>query len=126
MGVLRPPLTIPEPDEFALLDWLNLRLSVNDVVRWDITASLVFKAAETISELSTLAEHRAQRRASRRNAKLLRPESSTGGPTPARLAARASLLRSFPAFAEPEYLKPRDILRATIRGADARIDLASR
>jgi 2-keto-4-pentenoate hydratase/2-oxohepta-3-ene-1,7-dioic acid hydratase in catechol pathway len=56
MGVLRPPLTILEPDEFALLDRLDLRLSVNDVVRWDITASLVFKAAETISELSTLAD----------------------------------------------------------------------
>jgi len=51
-----PWLTVLEPDEFALLDRLDLRLAVNGAVRQsDSTANLVFKPAETISELSTFA-----------------------------------------------------------------------
>ena len=51
-----PWLTVLEPQEFALLDNLDLRLSVNGVLRQsDTTANLVFKPAETISELSTFA-----------------------------------------------------------------------
>jgi 2-keto-4-pentenoate hydratase/2-oxohepta-3-ene-1,7-dioic acid hydratase in catechol pathway len=51
-----PWLTVPEPDEFAFLDDLELQLTVNDAVRQrDSTKNLVFKPAETISELSTFA-----------------------------------------------------------------------
>src|SRR4029077_16018450 len=43
-----PWLTILEPQEFALLDDLDLRLSVNGVLRQnDTTANLVFQPAET-------------------------------------------------------------------------------
>jgi len=51
-----PWLTVPEPDEFAGLDDLELLLTVYDAVRQrDSTRNLVFKSAETISELSTFA-----------------------------------------------------------------------
>src|ERR1700688_1988180 len=48
-----PWLTVLEPQEFAMLDTLDLRLLVNGVLRQnDTTANLVFKPAETITELS--------------------------------------------------------------------------
>ena len=51
-----PWLTVLEPDEFACLDDLQLQLSVNGRVRQrDTTKNLVFKPAETISELTTFA-----------------------------------------------------------------------
>ena len=51
-----PWLTVLEPQEFAMLDNLDLRLLVNGVLRQnDTTANLVFKPAETITELSTFA-----------------------------------------------------------------------
>ena len=51
-----PWLTVPEPEEFALIDDLDLKLAVNGEVRQsDSTKNLVFKPAETISELSTFA-----------------------------------------------------------------------
>jgi 2-keto-4-pentenoate hydratase/2-oxohepta-3-ene-1,7-dioic acid hydratase in catechol pathway len=122
-----PRLAILEPDEFALLDRLDLRLSVNDVVRQnDTTANLVFKPAETISELSTFAD--------------IAPGDVLLTGTPSGCALRVppppvrrllGLLpeRRFWALflssqgRRPEYLKPGDIMKATIRGADGRIDL---
>ena len=51
-----PWLTVPDADEFARLDDLELLLTVNGAVRQkDSTKNLVFKPAETISELSTFA-----------------------------------------------------------------------
>ncbi len=51
-----PWLTVLEPDEFTCLDDLQLQLSVNGRVRQrDMTKNLVFKPAETISELTTFA-----------------------------------------------------------------------
>jgi 2-keto-4-pentenoate hydratase/2-oxohepta-3-ene-1,7-dioic acid hydratase in catechol pathway len=51
-----PWLTVLEPDEFACLDDLQLQLSVNGRARQrDTTKNLVFKPAETISELTTFA-----------------------------------------------------------------------
>src|SRR6201998_204226 len=51
-----PWLTVLEPDEFACLDQLELTLSVNGAPRRrDVTRNLVYKPAETISELSTFA-----------------------------------------------------------------------
>jgi 2-keto-4-pentenoate hydratase/2-oxohepta-3-ene-1,7-dioic acid hydratase in catechol pathway len=122
-----PRLTIFEPDEFALLDQLALRLSVNDVVRQDdTTANLVFKPAETISELSTFAD--------------IAPGDVLLTGTPSGCALRVpppSLRRLLGLLPErrfwslflssqrrqPGYLKPGDIMKATIRGADGQIDL---
>ena len=54
-----PWLTVLEPEEFAYLDQLELQLSVNGSTRQrDTTKNLVFKPAETISELSTFADVR--------------------------------------------------------------------
>lgn len=51
-----PWLTVLEREEFGGIDDLELQLSVNGTVRQhDSTSSLVFKPAETISELSTFA-----------------------------------------------------------------------
>jgi 2-keto-4-pentenoate hydratase/2-oxohepta-3-ene-1,7-dioic acid hydratase in catechol pathway len=122
-----PPLAILEPDEFARLDRLDLRLSVNGVVRQDdTTANLVFKPTETISELSTFAD--------------IAPGDVLLTGTPSGCALRVppqpirrllGLLpeRRFWALflssqsRRSEYLKPGDIMKATIRGADGRIDL---
>jgi 2-keto-4-pentenoate hydratase/2-oxohepta-3-ene-1,7-dioic acid hydratase in catechol pathway len=122
-----PRLAILEPDEFALLDRLDLRLSVNDALRQDdTTGNLVFKPAETISELSTFAD--------------IAPGDVLLTGTPSGCALRVppppvrrllGLLpeRRFWALflssqsRRPEYLKRGDVMRATIRGADARIDL---
>jgi 2-keto-4-pentenoate hydratase/2-oxohepta-3-ene-1,7-dioic acid hydratase in catechol pathway len=122
-----PRLTIFEPNEFALLDRLDLRLSVNGVLRQDdTTANLVFKPAETISELSTFAD--------------IAPGDVLLTGTPSGCALRVppppvrrllGLLpeRRFWALflssqrRRPEYLKPGDIMKATIRCADGGIDL---
>ncbi|WP_262266124.1 fumarylacetoacetate hydrolase family protein [Microvirga yunnanensis] len=51
-----PWLTVLDREEFAKIDDLELQLSVNGTVRQhDNTSALVFKPAETISELSTFA-----------------------------------------------------------------------
>jgi 2-keto-4-pentenoate hydratase/2-oxohepta-3-ene-1,7-dioic acid hydratase in catechol pathway len=51
-----PWLTVLEPEEFSYLEALELQLSVNgNVRRRDTTKNLVFKPAETISELSAFA-----------------------------------------------------------------------
>ncbi len=53
---LGPWLTVLEDDEFSLIERLELNLSVNGVTRQhDSTRNLVFKPAETISELSIFA-----------------------------------------------------------------------
>ena len=53
---LGPWLTVLDDDEFSLIEGLELNLSVNGVTRQrDSTQNLVFKPAETISELSTFA-----------------------------------------------------------------------
>ena len=52
-----PYLTVPERNEFALLDDLLLTLAVNGAVRQkDSTANLVFKPAETLAELTTFSD----------------------------------------------------------------------
>lgn len=122
-----PWLTVLEPGEFALIDNLDLRLSVNGAVRQDDnTANLVFKPAETISELSTFAN--------------VAPGDMLLTGTPSGCALRVPppmvrrILQLLPErqFWElfvasqrrrPEYLKPGDAMTATIRSADGRLDL---
>ena len=124
---LGPWLTVLEPNEFMLLDQLDLQLRVNDAVRQhDTTANLVFKPWETISELSTFANAapgdvlltgtpsgcalRVPPPAVRRLVQLL-PERTFW-----RLFIRSQGRRA-------EYLKPGDRIIATIRSVDGRLDL---
>jgi 2-keto-4-pentenoate hydratase/2-oxohepta-3-ene-1,7-dioic acid hydratase in catechol pathway len=122
-----PWLTVLDPEEFGLLDDLDLRLSVNGTLRQsDTTANLVFKPAETISELSTFAN--------------IAPGDVLLTGTPSGCALRVPppmVRRIFQLLPErkfwelfvssqrrrPEYLEPGDSMTATIRGADARFDL---
>jgi len=122
-----PRLTILEPHEFAWLDNLDLRLSVNGVLRQsDTTANLVFQPAETISELSTFAD--------------IAPGDVLLTGTPSGCALRVPppmirhVLQLLPErrfcklfvssqLRRPQYLKPGDTMSATIRSADGRLDL---
>ena len=122
-----PWLTVLEPDEFACLDDLQLQLSVNGRVRQrDTTKNLVFKPAETISELTTFANIapgdvlltgtpsgcalRVPPPALRRLLQLL-PEQTLW-----RLFLKAQGRRR-------EYLRAGDRISARIWSADGRIDL---
>lgn len=122
-----PWLTVLERDEFPRIDDLMLELDVNGAARQrDTTANLVFKPAETISELSTFANIAA-------GDVLL-----TG--TPSGCALRVPpppvrrLLQVLPERVlwklflngqgrRPQYLKPGDRVSARIRSRDGAIDL---
>ena len=122
-----PWLTVLEPDEFGELDRLDLRLSVNGVTRQsDSTANLVFKPAETITELSTFADIAA-------GDVLL-----TGTPAGCALRVPPPAVRKIVQLLperqfwklflktqsrRPQYLQPGDRINATIRSADGRFDL---
>ena len=125
---LGPYLAVPEPEDFASLERLTLTLWVNDQVRQqDSTANLVYKPAETMTELSQFSD--------------LSPGDVllTGTPAGCALRAPPPLLRRLmqallpePALwatfvraqsRRPQYLRPGDVVRATIRGDDGRIDL---
>lgn len=122
-----PWLSVLEPEDFSLIDNLVLRLSVNGEIRQhDSTANLVFKPAETISELSTFAN--------------IAPGDVllTGTPNGCALRVPPPMLRRilqllpeqkfWDLFVSTqrrrrEYLKPGDAMTATIRSIDARLDL---
>ena len=122
-----PWLTILEPQEFALLDNLDLRLSVNGVLRQnDTTANLVFKPAETISELSTFAN------IAPGDVLLTGTPSGCALHVPPPLIRRVLQLLPERRFWElfissqrrrSDYLKLGDTITATIRSADGRLDL---
>jgi 2-keto-4-pentenoate hydratase/2-oxohepta-3-ene-1,7-dioic acid hydratase in catechol pathway len=124
---LGPWLTALEDDEFGRLDDLELELTVNGATRQrDSTRNLVFKPAETISELSTFANIapgdvlltgtpagcalRVPRPAVRRIVQLL-PERQFWT-----LFLKSQSRR-------PQYLRPGDQIRARIFSADGRLDL---
>jgi 2-keto-4-pentenoate hydratase/2-oxohepta-3-ene-1,7-dioic acid hydratase in catechol pathway len=122
-----PWLTVLEPEEFVYLDQLELQLSVNGSSRQrDTTKNLVFKPAETISELSTFAS--------------VVPGDVLLTGTPSGCALRVPpapirrLLQLLPErqfwnlFVKaqrrrPQYLQPGDLINAQIYSADGRIDL---
>jgi 2-keto-4-pentenoate hydratase/2-oxohepta-3-ene-1,7-dioic acid hydratase in catechol pathway len=124
---LGPWLTVFEPNEFALVDNLDLQLRVNDTVRQnDTTANLVFKPWETVSELSTFAN--------------VAPGDVLLTGTPSGCALRVPppavrrLIQLLPERAfwrlfvksqsrRAEYLKSGDAMTATIRSPDGRLDL---
>jgi 2-keto-4-pentenoate hydratase/2-oxohepta-3-ene-1,7-dioic acid hydratase in catechol pathway len=122
-----PWLTVLEPEEFVYLDQLELQLSVNGSTRQrDTTKNLVFKPAETISELSTFAS--------------VVPGDVLLTGTPSGCALRVPpapirrLLQLLPdrqfwnLFVKaqrrrPQYLQPGDLINAEIYSADGRVDL---
>ena len=125
---LGPYLSVLEREEFAYLDEITLTLAVNGEVRQhDETRNLVFKPAETITELSTFSDIAA-------GDVLL-----TGTPSGCALRVPPPLLRKFMQLVLPEqkfwatfkkmqgrraqYLKPGDVMTATIASADRVIDL---
>lgn len=110
------------------MDQLTLTLKVNDAVRQqDTTANLVFKPAETITELSTFCD--------------LAPGDvlMTGTPAGCALRAPPPLVRRLMQFVlsepqlgatftrvqarRPQYLGSGDVLRGTTASADGVIDL---
>jgi 2-keto-4-pentenoate hydratase/2-oxohepta-3-ene-1,7-dioic acid hydratase in catechol pathway len=77
-----PYLTVPERNEFALLNDLLLTLAVNGAVRQkDSTANLVFKPVETLAELTTFSDLSPRRSD---------PDRHAGGMRAARAAAAAA------------------------------------
>jgi 2-keto-4-pentenoate hydratase/2-oxohepta-3-ene-1,7-dioic acid hydratase in catechol pathway len=125
---LGPHLAVLERSELRYLDQLMLTLTVNDSVRQrDSTANLVYKPAETLTELSTFCDLspgdvlltgtpagcalRPPRRFVRNLMQLVFPEP--------RLWAMFTRMQS----KRSEYLAPGDVVRARIASADRAIDL---
>ena len=89
-----PWLTMPEPEEFALIDDLDLKLAVNGEVRQsDSTKNLVFKPAETLAYISTIIT--------------LEPGDVVSTGTPGGVGD---------ARQPPVYLRPGQVVRTTIEG----------
>jgi 2-keto-4-pentenoate hydratase/2-oxohepta-3-ene-1,7-dioic acid hydratase in catechol pathway len=122
-----PWLTVLEPEEFAYLDQLELQLSVNGSLRQrDTTKNLVFKPAETISELSTFAN------VTTGDVVLTGTPSGCAlriPPAPIRKLLQLLPERQFWSLfvraqrRRPQYLQPGDVINAYIHSADGRIDL---
>ena len=124
---LGPWLTVLEEDEFNLIECLELNLSVNGATRQsDSTRNLVFKPAETISELSTFAN--------------IAPGDVLLTGTPSGCALRVpppAIRRIVQLLPErqfwklflksqgrrPQYLRPGDRISARIASHDGRLDL---
>ena len=124
---LGPWLTVLEDDEFDRLGDLELELTVNGAMRQrDSTRNLVFKPAETVSELSTFAN--------------IAPGDVLLTGTPAGCALRVPppavrrIVQLLPdrqfwtlflksQSRRPQYLRPGDQIRARIFSADGRLDL---
>lgn len=123
-----PYLTVLEPGEFHYLDRLDLSLSVNGAERQrDTTRNLVFKPAETITELSTFSD--------------MAPGDVllTGTPSGCALRVPPPALRKLMQLLLPErklwaafqkaqsrrseYLKAGDVMTARIKSPDGMIDL---
>ena len=122
-----PWLTVLEPHEFAYLDQLDLQLTVNGTVRQnDTTRNLVFKPAETISELSTFGDVAP--------GDVLLTGTPSGcalrlPPAPIRRLVQLLPERQFwklflkAQSRRPQYLQPGDRISARIHSADGRVDL---
>ncbi len=122
-----PWLTVLDPEEFGRLDDLELQLTVNGAVRQrDSTKNLVFKPAETISELSTFANVAA--------GDVLLTGTPSGcalrlPPAPIRRIVQLLPERQFWKLflkaqgRRPQYLKAGDAIAARIFSRDGRVDL---
>ena len=126
-GPVGPYLCLLEPGDFPRLRNLQLKLTVNGEVRQDdSTANLVYGPAETLTELSGVHDLHA--------GDLLATGTPAGCalsvPTPAkqRLVGLLPERKKWELFFKiqarrPQYLKPGDLVEASIRSADGAIDL---
>ncbi len=124
---LGPYLTALDPEDFRYLDRLTLTLAVNGEVRQqDSTKNMVFRPAESIEELSTFSD--------------LAPGDVllTGTPSGCALRAPRPFVRKFLQLVysdkrfwqtlrdiqakRPQYLRPGDVVTATVRSDDGVID----
>ena len=125
---LGPYLAVPDREEFRYLDMLTLTLKVNGEIRQhDETRNLVYKPLETITEMSNF------------NDVVAGDVLLTGTPSGCALRLPPATLRKFMQFVMPEpkfwamfkkvqgksdkYLKPGDVITATIASADRVVDL---
>lgn len=126
-GPVGPHLCLLEPADFPRLRELQLKLTVNgDVRQDDSTANLVYGPAETLTELSGVHDLHA--------GDLLATGTPAGCalsvPTPAkqRLVGLLPERKKWELFFKiqgrrSQYLKPGDLVEASIRSADGAIDL---
>jgi 2,4-didehydro-3-deoxy-L-rhamnonate hydrolase len=125
-GPVGPWLTLLDASSIAALKDLRLRLAVNGEVRQDdTTANLVYGPAETLTELSAVQDFEA--------GDLLATGTPAGCalsiPSPAKQKIGALLPERkkweifFKVQAQRPYLKPGDVVEASIRSADGRVDL---
>ena len=106
--------SVLEPDDYPLLDQLELTLLVNERVRQhDSTANLVYRPLETLTELTGTPSGCALRAPAPFVQRLM-------GLLPERVKWRAFIKAQKKRGA---YLKPGDVVRSTIKSADRRIDL---
>jgi 2-keto-4-pentenoate hydratase/2-oxohepta-3-ene-1,7-dioic acid hydratase in catechol pathway len=126
---LGPVLAVLEPDDFGLLDDLDLRLEVNGSLRQtDNTANMLYKPAETLTELSEFCN-------SDPGDVLLTgtPHGIVAGSPPALIRRLATALlpedKLWAAFVKlnqrKPFLKPGDVVTASIRNAAGTLDLGT-
>jgi 2-keto-4-pentenoate hydratase/2-oxohepta-3-ene-1,7-dioic acid hydratase in catechol pathway len=124
-----PVLAVLEPEEFPLLEDLDLRLSVNDSPRqYDNTANMLYRPAETLTELTEFCD--------------LSPGDLllTGTPHGCVATSPPPLVRRLATALLPEdklwasfiklngrkpYLQPGDVINASIRNASGSLDLGT-
>lgn len=128
-GPVGPRLALFDRDDVHLLHQLDLRLTVNGELRQsDTTANLVYGPAETLSELSGVHDFAA--------GDLL----STGTPAGCALSVPSPAVQRLAAFLpekakwrlflaaqarRPQYLRVGDVVEASIRSEDGRVDLGT-
>lgn len=124
-----PVLAVLEPDEFPLLNDLDLRLSVNNAPRqYDNTANMLYRPAETLTELTEFCD--------------LSPGDMllTGTPHGCQATSPPPLVRRLATALLPEdklwaafikqnkrkpYLQPGDVIEASIRNTAGSLDLGA-
>lgn len=124
-----PVLAVLEPDEFPLLDNLDLRLNVNNSPRqYDTTGNMLYRPAETLTELSEFCD--------------LSPGDMllTGTPHGCVATSPPALVRRLATALLPEdklwasfikmnqrkpYLRPGDVIEASIRNTAGSLDLGT-
>lgn len=126
-GPVGPWLTLLDASSIAVLKNLQLKLTVNGEIRQnDTTANLVYGPAETLTELSGVQDFEP--------GDLLATGTPAGCalsvPSPAKQKIGALLpeKKKWEIFFKvqskrPQYLKPGDVVEASIRSADGRVDL---
>jgi 2-keto-4-pentenoate hydratase/2-oxohepta-3-ene-1,7-dioic acid hydratase in catechol pathway len=126
---LGPVLAVLEPDEFRLLDDLELRLEVNGSLRQaDNTANMLYRPAETLTELSEFCNWSS-------GDVLLTgtPHGIVAGSPPPLVRRLATALlpedKLWAAFVKlnqrKAYLQPGDVVTASIRNAAGTLDLGT-